>query len=96
MLAAETPELVLDARTLWRALVWIGFLHQGRDAVGTIDVDAQSDVLLDPQQGVAAIRARATPIAAALPACRPNQQVAADYLAPDAMTAENLSLEDKA
>ena len=58
MLAAETPELVLDARPLWRAPVWIGFLQQGRDAVGTLDVDAQRGVLLDPQQGVAASRAR--------------------------------------
>jgi hypothetical protein len=82
MLAAATPELVLDARTLWRVPVWIGFLQQGRYAVGMLDVDAQRGALLEREQGVAAIRARARQIAGMLPAWRPNAQVAAKYLAP--------------
>jgi hypothetical protein len=52
-----------------------------------VNVDAPRGVLLDPEQGVAAIRARATQIAAAWPAWRPNAQVAAESLAPDAMSA---------
>jgi hypothetical protein len=60
----------------WHGLVWIGFLHQGRYAAGTIDVAAQSGALLDREQGVAAIRARATQSAADLSAWRPNAQVA--------------------
>jgi hypothetical protein len=76
---------VISARPLWRVPVWIGFLQQGRYAVGTLDVDAQRGVLLDREQGVAAIRVRAMQSAAALPAYRPNAQVAAEVLAPDAM-----------
>ncbi len=40
------------------ALVWIDFLQQGRYTVGALDVDAQSDALLEREQGVAAVRAR--------------------------------------
>jgi hypothetical protein len=65
--------------------VWIGFLDQGRYAVGMLDVDAQRSTLLEREQGVAAMRARAGQIAAALPAYRPNAQVAAESLAPDAV-----------
>ena len=61
-----------------------------------MDVDAQTGVLLDREQSVAASRASATQIAAALPAYRPNAQVVTDYLAPDAMRAENLSPEEDA
>lgn len=74
--------------------MWIGFLHQGRYAVGALDVDSQSGALLDREQGVAAIRARARQIAGTLPAYRSNAQVAAEYLAPDAMRAENLPPEE--
>ena len=59
MLAAATPELVLGARPIWRVPVWIGFLQQGRYTVGALDVDAQRGALLEREQGVAAIRARA-------------------------------------
>ena len=41
------------------------------------------------------IRARAMQVAAALPAYRPNAQVATDYLAPDAMRAENRLAEEE-
>jgi hypothetical protein len=61
--------------------VWIGFLHQGRYAAGTLDVDEQSGVLLEREQGVAAMRARATQSAATLPTWRPNPQVVAESLA---------------
>jgi cysteine desulfurase len=44
----------------------IGFLHQGRTEVGTLNVDAQTDAMLAPEQGVATIQTRATQIAAAL------------------------------
>jgi hypothetical protein len=50
--------LVIGERTIWRAPVWIGFLDQGRYAVGMLDVDAQRGALLEREQGVAAIRAR--------------------------------------
>lgn len=83
MLAAA-PELVIGARPLWRVPVWSGFLQQGRYAVGILDVDAPHGALLEREQGVAAIRARATRSVAALPAWRTNAQVAAEYLAPDA------------
>jgi hypothetical protein len=59
MLAAATPELVFGARPIWRVPVWIGFLHQGRYTVCTLDVDAQSGALLEREQGAAAMRARA-------------------------------------
>lgn len=85
MLAADTPDLVIGARPIWRVPVWIGFLHQGRYAAGTLGVDAQRGALLERAQGVAAIRARAAQIAAALPAYRPNAQVVAESLARDAV-----------
>ena len=47
-----------------------------------VNVDAQRGALLEREQGVAAIRARVMQIAAALPAWRPNAQVAAEVLAP--------------
>ena len=52
--------------------------------------------LLEREQGAAAIRARARQIAGTLPAYRPIAQVAAEYLAPDAMRAENLPPEEAA
>ncbi len=82
MLAAATPELVFGARPIWRVPVWIGFLQQGRYTVGALDVDAQSGALIEREQGVAAIRARARQIAGTLPAYRPIAQVAAEVLAP--------------
>ncbi len=88
MLAAETPDLVIGERTIWRVPVWIGFLHQGRYDVGTLDVDAQTGVILDQDESVAAIRARATEIARTLPAYRPNPNIAVEYLAPNPITAQ--------
>ncbi|HHY54152.1 MAG TPA: hypothetical protein GYA08_01830 [Chloroflexi bacterium] len=89
MLAAETPDLVIGERTVWRAPVWIGFLHQGRYAVGSLDVDAQTGAILDQEQSIAMIRARATEIAATLPPYRPNPKIAAEYLAPNPVSAQN-------
>ena len=96
MLAADTPDLVIGARTIWRVPVWIGFLHQGCFAVGALDVDAQTGAILDPDRSLAAIRAQATEIAATLPAYSPNPKIAAEYLAPNPITAEILSLEEEA
>ena len=73
MLAAAAPDLVVGDRTVWRVPVSIGFLHQGRFAVGTIDVDATSGAILDQDQSVAAILARASELAAGLPPYVPNQ-----------------------
>lgn len=89
MLAADTPDLVVGDRTVWRVPVSIGFLHQGRFPVGALDVDARSGAILDQDQGVAAIQARAAELAAALPPYVPNQQVAAEFLAPDPIMALN-------
>ena len=50
---------MIGARPIWRVPVWIGFLQQGRYTVGALDVDAQRGALLEREQGVAAIRARA-------------------------------------
>lgn len=94
MLAAATPELVIGARPIWCVPVWIGFLQQGRYAVGALDVDVQRGALLEREQGVTAIRVRATQIAGTLLAYRPNAQVGAEVLAPNAMRAENLSTQD--
>ncbi len=71
MLAADPPDLVVGDRTIWRVPVWIGFLHQGRFMAGTIDVDAKTGMLLDREQSVAAIQARATELAATLPPTPP-------------------------
>lgn len=88
MLAAETPDLVISERTIWRVPVWIGFLHQGRFEVGTLDVDAQTGAILDQDESIAAIRVRATEIAATLPTYSPNPNIAAEYLAPNPITAQ--------
>ncbi len=90
MLAADAPDLVVGERTVWRVPVWIGFLHQGRFAVGALDVDARSGVIIDREQSVAAIQARATEFAATLPAYAPNPNVAVEYLAPNPVTAQKL------
>jgi len=89
MLAADAPDLVVGERTVWRVPVWIGFLHQGRFAVGAFDVDAHTGTILDSALSVAAIQARAAELAAALPAYVPNPHIAIEYLAPDAVTAQN-------
>jgi hypothetical protein len=89
MLAANTPDLVVGKRTVWRVPVWIGFLHQGRFAVGALDVDAHTGTILDSAQRVAAVQTRAAEIAAALPAYTPNPHIAVEYLAPDAVIAQN-------
>jgi hypothetical protein len=91
MLAAETPDLVIGERTVWRVPVWIGFLHQGRCKVGALDVDAQTGAILDQEQSVAAIQARATEIAATLPAYSPNPKIAAEYLAPNPISAQPIT-----
>lgn len=67
MLAADPPDLVVGDRAVWRVPVWIGFLHLGRFMAGTIDVDAKTGALIDREQSVAAIQARATELAATLP-----------------------------
>jgi len=90
MLAADAPDLVVGERTVWRVPVWIGFLHQGRFAVGALDVDARTGAILDQEQSVAAIRARATELAASLPAYSPNPIIATEYLAPNPVTAQHL------
>jgi hypothetical protein len=77
--------------TVWRVPVWIGFLHQGRFAVGALDVDARTGAILDQAQRVAAIQARASELAAALPAYAPNPSIAAEFLAPGAVTAQNIA-----
>ena len=73
---------MIGARPVWRASVWIGFLQQGRYTIGALNVDVQRGALLEREQGVAAIRARARQSAGTLPAWRPNAQVAAEVLAP--------------
>lgn len=57
-------------------------------------IDVRTAAILDLEPGIAALQVRAMQIAAALPAWRPNAQVAAEYLAPDAMRAENLPPEE--
>jgi hypothetical protein len=89
LLTADAPVLVVNERTIWRAPVWIGFLHQGRFAVGALDVDAHTGTILDSAQRVAAIKVRAAEFAAVLPAYAPNPHIAVEYLAPDAVTAQN-------
>ena len=79
----------MGKRTVWRAPVWIGFLHQGRFAVGAFDVDARTGTILDSTLSVAAIQTCAAELAAALPAYAPNPNIAAAYLTPDAITAHN-------
>ena len=79
LLAADAPELVVVERTVWRVPVWIGFLRQGRFAVGALDVDAHTGAILDQEQRVAAIQARASELAAALPAYTPNPNIAAEF-----------------
>jgi hypothetical protein len=87
MLAADAPDLVVGDRTVWRVPVSIGFLHQGRFEVGTIDVDARSGALLDQVQSVAAIEASAAGLAAGLPPYVPNQNIATEFLAPNPIMA---------
>ena len=89
MLAADAPDLVVGERTVWRVPVWIGFLHQGRFAVGALDVDARTGAILDQEQSVAAIQERATKLAASLPAYSLNPTIATEYLAPNPVTAQN-------
>ena len=60
-------------------------------AVGAPDVDARTGAILDPTQRVAAIQARAAELAAALPAYAPNPSIAAEFLAPGAVTAQNIA-----
>jgi len=57
--------------------------------VGTIDVDTRSGAILAPEQSQAAIEARAAELAAGLPPYAPNQEIAAEYLASDPVTALN-------
>ena len=87
MLAADAPDLVVGDRTVWRVPVSIGFLQQGRFPVGTIDVDARSGAILDQDQTVAAIQARAAELAAGLPPYVPNQSIATEFLAPNPIMA---------
>lgn len=89
-LAADAPDLVIGGRTVWRVPVWVGFLHQGRFAVGALDVDAMTGAILDQDQSVASIRARATELAAALPPYSPNPNIAVEFLAVNPVTAQNL------
>lgn len=89
VLAADAPDLVVGERTVWRVPVRIGFLHQGRFAVGALDVDAQTGAILEQEQSVAAIQERATKLAASLPAYSPNPTIATEYLAPNPVTAQN-------
>jgi hypothetical protein len=89
MLAADAPDLVVGERTVWRVPVWIGFLHQGRFAVGTFDVDARTGAILDQEQSVAAIQAQATELATSLPAYSPNPIIATEYLTPNPITAQH-------
>jgi hypothetical protein len=90
LLAAEPPDLVVGDHTVWRVPVWIGFLHQGRYRVGTIDVNAMTGALLDQEKSVAAIQVRATELAATLPPYAPNPDIAVEYLAPNPIVAQNL------
>ena len=89
MMAADPPDLVIGEQSVWRVPVWIGFLHQGRFWVGTIDVDTRSGAILAPEQSQAAIEARAAELAAGLPPYAPNQEIAAESLASDPVTALN-------
>jgi hypothetical protein len=90
MLAADAPDLVVGERTVWRTPVWIGFLHQGRFAVGAFDVDARTGAILDQEQSVAAIRRPGRPNLR--PACQPTARIpimATEYLAPNPVTAQH-------
>ena len=63
MLAAATPELVIGARTLWRAPVWIGFLQQGHGAVGAASCLTGSKVSPPAGRAPRRLRQRCPPVA---------------------------------